>query len=600
MKNKKKGFTLVELVGVILILSLLISVGTAVFINIRKNTTKRDYDNLVSYLETKAVEYANSTNVTTISVGDLISEGLVTPDDQNYIYSPIDKEIMNCYIIKMTYANGGYTAKLEEKLEDENGNCKEYEKTGMFSICAYNETTGKCSVIGNDQWFKEDVTLGIVYSNSETLISKDEGTFSWSSTNGSYGNEPTIKTDTSLINQSTYQCDVSLSEGTKGTATAKINVDKEAPIIVNIVNDTGWSSTKEVEVIANDKSGSGILGYVFVGENDACGTEYVSSNKKTFTSTGKYKVCVSDKAGNVVEETFEVVNIDTSKPNNPVISASDGKASGEWHTNNFTLSFSGSESGKVSDIIYYFGTSKNSINLMEKSLNVDSSYNKQTVYVKACNLAGICSDVVSYLIKYDSTAPHYVSGGTIGASSISKPTYEDNAGGSGGVTVYTCVTTQSSVDYSDSCFSSLNTYYSSSCGITYYLYSYAIDIAGNRSAIMQHNTYYEACVSYDYDDDDYYWPSGSGSSSSSGSSSGSSSSICDTTCQMKENSEAWWDAQNDTSLTDEERENIQNALHEANKELSTGNTDCGSGCTYDDDWKWKDSDGNPLYEVGKS
>ena len=93
----KKAFTLTELIATIVILSILITLSVVVFVNIRRSALETEYSNLVSYLETKGIEYANSTNITTISVEDLIKEGYVKPDDESDIYNPINKTSLNCY-----------------------------------------------------------------------------------------------------------------------------------------------------------------------------------------------------------------------------------------------------------------------------------------------------------------------------------------------------------------------------------------------------------------------------------------------------------------------------------------------------------------------
>ena len=67
MKNKK-GFTLIELIAVLVVLSILITSSVAVFINIRNSVLEKEKSNLITYLETKAIEYANETNVTAVSV----------------------------------------------------------------------------------------------------------------------------------------------------------------------------------------------------------------------------------------------------------------------------------------------------------------------------------------------------------------------------------------------------------------------------------------------------------------------------------------------------------------------------------------------------
>ena len=87
MKNRR-GFTLVEMIFVIVVLCLVATASVSIFINIRKSILEKEYNNVVSYLETKAIEYANKTNITTINVEDLINQGLVKPDNQTDILCP--------------------------------------------------------------------------------------------------------------------------------------------------------------------------------------------------------------------------------------------------------------------------------------------------------------------------------------------------------------------------------------------------------------------------------------------------------------------------------------------------------------------------------
>lgn len=600
MKKKKKGFTLVELIAVIVVLSLIVALSSAIFISVRKNILKKDYDNLVTYLEAKASEYANKTNITTISVEDLIKEGVIKPDDQSDIYNPQNKESMNCYIIKSTFEDGEYVSKLSEDLGKSDGKCNTYEKTSIFQMCVM-DGSGNCNAISSNAWFKDDIVLAIKYSNGKVV---SDASFNWTSTSGLASVDANITTNTedTLVNQSTYKCEViaNSTDGKKlqGEVSSVIGIDKQFPVIEEVKYDTNWAQSKEVVISATDMTGSGIKGYSFVKENEDCG-KYGSSNKFTYTSEGNYKYCVSDNVGNVTTGVFTIEKIDSATPKNPEISASDGISSGKWHTGSaFTLTFAkGMGEESKSEIKFYYGTNANNLNNIGNSLsNIANNYNRQTIYVKACNEAGKCSGISSYKVYYDNTAPHYVSGGSLGAGSISKPKYEDNTGGSGNVTVYVCATSGGTPSKNSSCFSSQSTSYSYSCGTTYTLYSYAKDAAGNSSSVMSHNTYYDAC---------YTPPSSGGGSSSGGSSSrpsggGSSSggSTCDATCQMKKNSEAWWDAENNSSLSQAEKDRIQSELHEKNKNLAGGNNDCGSGCSYkDNNGKWYDSNGNPLYDT---
>ena len=588
MRNNKKGFTLTELIAVIIVLSLVISITTITFIAIRKNVLKKDYNNLVTYLETKAAEYANETNITTISVEDLIKEGKISPDDQNTVYNPETKESMNCYIIKSTFENGKYTSTLSTNLGMSNGKCNIYEKTDKYEICRYDESTKKCTSFKSTDWFKEDISLSIKYTNDKnnTAINSQDVTFNWTSTNGFSSSEKIIKTETNLINQSTYKCEV--TEGnSQGEVNGKVNIDKQAPAIDEIELNTGWAAKKDVIIKANDMGGSGISGFALVKENETC-QKYTSDNKFEIKEEGTYKYCVKDVAGNITTDTIKVENIDSSIPATPVITPSDGRSQDKWHTADFTLAFSSQIENNKSTITYYFGTSKNNLVLIGNEVAINSSYSRKTIYVKACNEAKMCSGVSSYTVLYDNTAPTYASGGSIGQGSVSKPSYTDNAGGSGNVTVYTCVTTGKVPTNADSCFSSSQTTYSYSCGTTFRLYSYAVDAAGNKSAVYDHATnngatYYKTCYS------------GGGSSYGGGGSSGGSSggrshsSSCDTSCQMKQNSEAW---HNTTNQAERDR------LHRENQRLAEKNNSCGSGCSFDSgSGNWKNSSGKNLYEV---
>ena len=576
MKNTKRGFTLTELISVIVILSLIISLATISVLAIRKNVLKKDYNNLVTYLETKAAEYANETNITTISVEDLIKEGVVSPDDQTTIYNPENKESMNCYIIKSTFENGKYVAKISENERNSDGTCKTYEKTGIYSICVYNEETEKCENISG-KWYKDDVKLGIKYTNNanNVILDAENATYNWTSTNGFTSTEKIIKTETNSVNQSAYKCEVTINDKV-GEASAKVNIDKEPPVIKEVKYNTGWAAKKDVIIEATDM-GSGISGFAFVKNGAEC-KDYVQANSFEVKSEGSYKYCVKDVAGNITESTVTIDKIDSTVPKTPTITPSDGMQQANWHKSDFKLSFSGSETGK-STITYYFNTVRNNLVLIGNEVSIDSSYSRKTMYVKACNEAGICSSISSYEILLDGTAPTYESGGSIGAGAVGMPTYKDNEGGSGNVKAYTCVTTGGAPTSSDSCFVDYQTSYSYSCGTTYYLYSYATDAAGNKSNVRLHNSYYDSCSNYNYydddDDDDYNWNGGGDT--------------CDNSCQMEKNSEAW-------HQTDDPAE--KERLHNENERLAGDNPDCGGDCSFDPGTgTWHDSNGDKLYNV---
>ena len=306
-KLNKKAFTLTELIAVIVILSILVTLSVVIFMNIRNSVLQKEYDNLVVYLETKGVEYANDTHITTISVEDLIKEGYVKPDDESDIYDPRDRTSLNCYLVKMEFKDGEYVAKFGDNIgRNEDGTCKEYTKTSDFKICKVDN--GTCVDIGDDEWFSDNITLGIKYRD---IILDSDAIYSWLTNTGFTSKGKNVTTEVNLIGDITYKCEVKIKENDKeiiGTAVKNVRIDKEKPVISEIKVDTNWSTNKTIEVIANDGMGSGIDGYAFAKDNGVC-REFNNKNKLNVFENGNYKICVKDKVGNI----SEVSNVSVSK-----------------------------------------------------------------------------------------------------------------------------------------------------------------------------------------------------------------------------------------------------------------------------------------------
>ena len=125
-KNKKNGFTLVELMAVIAILGIIIAISIPVYNKVQKNIKNKNYENLVSLIEQAAAKYASDTNITTLYVNNLIKDGYLDPDDNDgFIYDPRDnKKTINCYLIQVTENSGIYYPNLVEKdYSNDNGEC---------------------------------------------------------------------------------------------------------------------------------------------------------------------------------------------------------------------------------------------------------------------------------------------------------------------------------------------------------------------------------------------------------------------------------------------------------------------------------------------
>ena len=395
MKNKK-GFTLIELIAVLVVLSILITSSVAVFINIRNSVLKKEKNNLITYLETKAIEYANETNVTAVSVEDLIKIGLIKPDDETDIYDPVTRESMNCYIIDLVWEDGEYKAKFGSNVGKNGTTCNEYTRRKNLVICQV--VGNNCNDIKNEHWFKDDITIGLKFVNGKRIIKESGYEISWKSNTGISSIEDTIKTNVDLIANINYTAKV-IKDNEVSEASQIVNIDKEAPIINEIKYNTNWSKSKEIEIIASDGLGSGVGGYVIVLENEKC-SGYNTNNKITIKSNGNYKVCIRDKAGNETEKVIKVSTIDT-KPENPIISASDGIASGNFHSKDYILSWKSTYNG-TQDLVYYYGTDKTKMINKGTSVGVKKEQYNVIMYVKACTKeSNLCSGISSYKINVD-------------------------------------------------------------------------------------------------------------------------------------------------------------------------------------------------------
>ena len=398
MKNKK-GFTLIELIAVLVVLSILITSSVAVFINIRNSVLRKEKNNLITYLETKAIEYANETNVTAVSVEDLIKIGLIKPDDETDIYDPVTRESMNCYIIDLVWEDGEYKAKFGSNVGKNGTTCNEYTRRKNLVICQV--VGNNCNDIKNEQWFKDDITIGLKFVNGKRIIKESGYEISWKSNTGISSIEDTIKTNVDLIANINYTAKV-IKDNEVSEASQIVNIDKEAPTINEIKYNTHWSKSKEIEIIASDGLGSGVGGYVIVLENEKC-SGYNTNNKITIKSNGNYKVCIRDKAGNETEKVIKVSTIDT-KPENPIISASDGQVSGSYHDKDYTLSWKSTNQGSQ-NLIYYYGTNPSKLSSTGISMTAKKTQYGIYVYVKACTVNNACSGISKYMINLDDEAP---------------------------------------------------------------------------------------------------------------------------------------------------------------------------------------------------
>ena len=313
---KNRGFTLVELIAVIAILTVILLLSFGVFTTVQQSVLDSQYNNIIIDIEAKAEDYARdigTTDILYINVDFLIKNGYIQADDDNYIYDPRDNSIMNCYKIHIMFADGQYTA---DFLEDENdlnedNTCNTEELiTGEIDILC---NGGKCS---ND-WVGNDITLTLSGKDSSEILNS---TVEWTSLLGTYviqgpGEEKKLEIIPETVLDTIYSVTVKINDKVYYT-NKNIKIDKEGPSLIE--NTISIGSNQKLSIDASDLSGSGITGIALA--NGSCDDVTYSMEDIPITSSGKYTLCMQDAVGNVSSKEIQINKVkfnynDLSNPN---------------------------------------------------------------------------------------------------------------------------------------------------------------------------------------------------------------------------------------------------------------------------------------------
>ncbi|MBO5096659.1 MAG: hypothetical protein J6B98_07275, partial [Bacilli bacterium] len=223
------------------------------------------------------------------------------------------------------------------------------------------------------------------------------------------------------------------------------NIDTSVPsapiITAKDSNASGtWHNADTTLTFSGSSSVSGITYYYGTSISDIINQgNSVTISSNTSGTTYYVKAC----SGSLVcsETSSYVLKLDKTTPSAPILTASDGIASGKWHTSNFTLNATGGKN--ISGNTYYYKANQ-AVTLANGIVGAayagkgdTASY---TYYVMVCSGAGLCSGNSSYTIKLDTTVP------TVSASvsgKVATLTLKDNLS-LAGYTVTTSTTTPTS------------------------------------------------------------------------------------------------------------------------------------------------------------
>ncbi len=346
--NRRKGFTLVEMIAVIVLIAVLSIVAVSTYRGINESSKRKTLDAKVEQITGAAEKWARENNITSykkISVNTLVVEGYLSADDAGtdglaVIKNPVDGKNMICNTVELTFKNGvvqskfnanEYDCSLASQSEiDSNIDIRVISRTGRDLTASGAGTIAK--------WTNEDVAIIVnssVYDPKATSISYDfEGSTitknisSLSRYTGTsfvdeadaslYYNVYFIKSELLLNTNIVITYDIP-GEGTKSRFYT-IRFDKEEATAILKSNSEWITTDSKAQIIVDDGKGSGPA-FIYVsrdpnvnntGKQAATPSVYI-----TGLEVGKYYIWTEDNAGNkskTYKMILEINNIDTFEP----------------------------------------------------------------------------------------------------------------------------------------------------------------------------------------------------------------------------------------------------------------------------------------------
>lgn len=325
---KNKGFTIVELLAVIIILATIVSLGVVSFQAVSKKVLKSNYESKKDLIELKATIYANDTGFLVTSVDNLVKNGYLDADDEEgNIINPETKEKMNCSIVFVHNDGKNLYGTMEEKNNSECLSEEEIKTNTNIELSVYKKSDYNNHLYEKvNDWVNEDIVLEITLKDTSIDLSKIKKIV-WSTNtftkevdvNNNFSDVNTLEIDAIELMNTTYYVEVYLDDNIVYYTYQTIKIDKENPLVysdsVKVTLDNAFvSRDNTLKVTFSDKLGSGISSY-YIGENDNCeGAIYEDLTSDTISVpvllAHKYYICVKDKVGNIGKgkEAIDLIN----------------------------------------------------------------------------------------------------------------------------------------------------------------------------------------------------------------------------------------------------------------------------------------------------
>ena len=297
----KKGFTLVEVLAVIVVLGLIVSISLPIYIGLSNNLKKNTYENKKRAIESAATKYAAENNINTttkFTATKLIIDNYYQAEkyvgDTPWIDNPLDvNDNLACHIVEIKVENYEYSSTV---LDDSECDMSFDEiEDSKIKIYAYNLGSGEvlgsaiCTNCPNElQWTNNNVLIGVIvddsvlknYTSISYTIGGNSKTKQRSSGNefrsfSSYANKKVniddfvnlYKVDATLILNQQLSISLDTTDGIK-TKNVTVKIDKEKPIFALDEEDTNAVNKESASIYVTDGNGSGIKEVKYIRASD--------------------------------------------------------------------------------------------------------------------------------------------------------------------------------------------------------------------------------------------------------------------------------------------------------------------------------------------
>lgn len=512
MKKRSKGFSIPELLAVIVIMGILITIASFTYNGISKSMKKRAYDNKLNLIKTKSVEYATDNNINneTISVAKLVMEGYLDiendTDKNEKVSNPLGG-YLDCYEINIKREIDDYDVDVDAGSSCDIANLDVAAAKIKIYAYEYEEKNGTDDInlndIGNNKnvkWTNKNLYLFI---DPDTLPDKTNVKITWGlssdtkegnlagnvTANESYANIYKVKTYSVYNTNMVVQIEANKRQYRQ---TVSVKIDKEIPTLTmdaNAAYETLDENTKRATKVINfngsDGSGSGVgytktdgkaVGYFLTNDSNYTPNKSdfdieVSSHAKAVYENGTYYGYAIDAAGNISKAS--TISITNAEYNLPVCMLP--KANTTWTNRDYTYTYgcqdnkgTGCATSPISKTV-----SNDTQTIDGFSWNISDNVGNavackvDTLTVKVDKTAPTCEIVV------DSSSARGQNGWYIGDVKLNLKT-NDNLSG---VSEYG-ITTSSNAEYNNQKQAILN-HDTDRNGVTYY--GYVKDNAGNTN-----------------------------------------------------------------------------------------------------------------------